>query len=235
MQPYTFKVIDGEEVAIPNEKYWKQLEQQKYALLLKKSSIPKNYWDIDFTNYKGVKSLDSKQKAEIYAHKCKEEKFHSVNLFLTGGNSTQKSMIACAIGKEFLRQGLRVKFVYAGYLIDLLLKTTGFDYKQDLIDDLKKISSVDLLIIDDIFDSAKSIYWKNSPDLIIGAWDTFLRNFIHEDRRIIVTSNFTVEAIKEKFGESLYQLIARDFLQLFFYDDIKTERRKRLSDDLFVE
>lgn len=229
MNPYNIKTIDGEDVAIRNEDYWKKKEQEKFELYLIRSGIPKNYWDIDFIDYQGDKSIDSKNKCEQYAKRCLEEKFHNVNLYLAGNFSSQKSMCACAIGKEFIRQGLTVKFVYAGDLIDLLLKNQGFSFNEEFYEQLQKIIQADLIIIDDVFDSQKGVYWQKNSDLIISAWDTFLRNFIHSDKRIVMTSNFTIEVIKEKFGESLHQLISRDFLQLMFYDDIKIVRRKRFE------
>jgi len=242
MNPYNIKTIDGEDVAIRNEDYWKKKEQEKFELYLIRSGIPKNYWDIDFIDYQGDKSIDSKNKCEQYAKRCLEEKFHNINLYLCGGNgdeddssgeekthNVQKSMCACAIGKEFLRQGLKVQFVYAGKLLDLLLKTQGFNYEERFYNQLQKIIDVDLLIIDDVFDTRKSQMFINNPDTTIALWDTFLRSFIHEDKRIVMTSNYSMNMIKKKFGESIHQLIERDFLQLMFYDDIKIVRRKRFE------
>lgn len=229
MKKYIIENINGEDVAIRNEVYWKKREQEKYELLLKKSGIPKNYWDLDFSDYQGELSVDSKSKCEQYAKNCKEDRFHNINLYLVGNHSAQKSMCACAIGKEFIRQGLKVKFVYAGKLIKLLLDSNDFNLKEECYFKINDINNSDLLIIDDIFDIEKSKMYINNPHSIIAEWDTFLRNFIHEDRRIVMTSNYTVEQVKKDFGESLYQLTQRDFVELMFYDDIKIIRRDRFK------
>lgn len=228
-KPYKIEKVNGEDVAIRNEAYWIKKEQEKYELFLKKSGIPKNYWDLDFSDYKGELSIDSKNKCEQYAINCKEEKFHNINLYLVGNHSAQKSMCACAIGKEFIRQGLKVKFVYAGQLIKLLLDSSDFHLKEECYFKLNEINNSDLLIIDDIFDTQKSKMFISNPDAIIAEWDTFLRSFIHNDKRIVMTSNYTVEQVKESFGESLFQLVQRDFIELMFYDDIKIVRRTRFN------
>lgn len=229
MKKYTIEIINGEEVAVRNDSYWKKREQERYELLLKKSGIPKNYWDLDFSDYQGTLSLDSKDKCEQYAKNCKEEKFHNINLYLVGNHSAQKSMCACAIGKEFIRQGLKVKFIYAGQLIKLLWDSNDFNLKEECYFKINEINDSDLLIIDDIFDTQKSRMFVTNPDSIIAEWDTFLRSFIHADKRIVMTSNNTVEQVKEAFGESLYQLVQRDFIELMFYDDIKIVRRARFK------
>ena len=229
MKPYLTATIQGEDYAIPNPEYWKEQHKRKYEILLKKSNIPQNYWDLDFDDYEGELSVASKDKAVQYAQKCQEEKFHNVSLYMHGQWGTQKSMISCAIGKEFIRQGLSVKFVYAGELIDLLLKSQGFEYHKELEKEVDFYTHVDLLIIDDIFDKNKSVYWKKSPELIVASWDTFLRRRISEDRRTILNSNFSLEAIKEEFGESIYELLNRNFVSLTFFDEISKTRKKRFE------
>lgn len=231
-QKYILEEQNGEVVAIKNPKYWSSISKEKYELLLRKSHIPQNYHDLDFDNYQGNLSESSVRKSKLYAINCYKEKFHNVSLYLVGNHSTQKTMIACAIGKEFIRQGLQVQFVFAGELIDDLFKTQGFDRDAEIESRIKQYSEADLLIIDDIFDSKKSIYWHKNPDMIIALWDTFLRRQISEDKRVILTSNYTIDVIHEKFGESLYQLINRNFLQFEFFDSITNIRRQRF-DNLF--
>ena len=127
----------------------------------------------------------------------------------------------------------KVKFIFASELIDLIMKTQGYGYKEDIEFQLKNILNSDLLIIDDIFDEAKGTYWKSNPDLVIGAWDKFLRRQLSEEKRIILTSNTTMTTIQKKFGESLYELISRNFYDLQFTKKIKDEKRKKKFDNLW--
>lgn len=229
MKPYEYKEIDGELRAIPNPEYWADNKKKLYEIYLKRAEIPKNYWDIEFSDYKGEQSKKSCRKCAIYASKAHDEKFHNVNLYLVGERGCQKTMCACNVGKAFIRQGLKVKFVYASELIDLLMKAQGFSYVKEVEDKIKEYTEVDLLIIDDIFDTEKGTYWKKSPELVITAWDKFLRRQISEDRRVILTSNYSVASIEEKFGKSIFDLIDRNFIELRFYDNINDVRKKRFE------
>ena len=229
LNPYIYKEIEGELYAIPNKEYWEKNQQKLYEIKLKKSYIPKNYWDIEFDDYKGELSIDSKDKCMKYAYNCKEEKFHNVNLYLVGERSCQKTMAACNIGKQYIKQGLTVKFVYASELIDLLMKSQGFSYIEQVEQKIKEYTDADLLIIDDIFDKEKGTYWKNNPELVITAWDKFLRRQISEDRRVVLTSNYSVDTVESKFGRSIYELIDRNFIELRFYDNIQDVRKQRLK------
>jgi len=229
----------GETILKLNPDYKEYMEDKKYRIRLKNSGIPKNYWDIEFDDYIGENSRNSLDKAIIYSERCLEEKFHNVNLFLTSStNGTQKSMVACNIGKEFIKNNLTVKFVYASELIDILLKSQGYgsnkqiSYNGEMIEPeyiLNNLYSVDLLIIDDIFDKKKSTYWKSSPELAITSWDKFLRKRISEDKRMVLTSNFNMDSIEVDFGTSLYNLLHRNFVELNFYDSVVEKRIKRFD------
>jgi len=228
-RPYIIEKRDGIFTAKRNESYWKEMAEKRYNILLAKSGIPKNYADIEFENYVGKESTESLNKCVQYVNGANDEKFHNVNLYLVGTYGTQKTMIACNIGKSFIRQGYKVQFSYASEFIDLIMKTQGFNYIEEIEDKIKKITGADLIIIDDIFDQDKGTYWKNSPELVISAWDKFLRRIISEDKRVILTSNHGIEVIKTKFGRSLYHLIERNFISLSFHDSISETRKSRFK------
>lgn len=215
--------------AEPNPEYWEIKRKEKYQLLLKKSGIPENYWDISFENYVGDRSLDSKIKCELYAKRCREEKYHNINLYLTGSNSCQKTMILCNIGMECIRQGAYVLYIQSGDLGNILMRNQGYSFEEESLDDIKKLKDADILLIDDLFDEHKHLYWKKSKELTIAPIDNFIRSFIHRDKRVVITSNFSIEGIKEKFGESLYHLLSREFLELFFYDSVREVRSSRFE------
>ena len=235
MEKYIFKRdSDGTKVAIRNEAYWKDINNKKYELLLKRSDIPKFYWDINFKDYKGDLSKEELNKAIKYAENCFTEKFDYVNLYLwSDANSSQKTAVAINIGKEAIRQGKRVKFVLAGTLIDRLIKNQGFNYNEEIEYYLKNIKECDMLLIDDIFDTKKSIHW-NSSDLIISEIDRFLRELCSSGIKIIMTSNVSIENIKNKFGLSIYALVERNFYPLEFRDSIK-HHRKKMFENIFED
>jgi len=233
--PYTFKRDNtGEKIACRNEAYWKEIGKKKYELLLKRSDIPKFYWNIEFKDYKGELSKESLKRAIKFSQKCFTPEFDYVNLYLwSEENSSQKTAVACNVGKELLKQGKSVSFLYFGTLIDMLLKQSGFNYHEDIAFKLNKLKNVDILIIDDVFDTKKSIQWSNS-DLIISEIDRFFREVLTSDLKVIMTSNIPIINIKKKYGVSLFELISRNFYPLQFNDSIK-KYRKKMFENIFDE
>jgi DNA replication protein DnaC len=223
---------DGDTYAIPNPEYEKHLLKTKYQLHLQCSLIPTYYWEIEFENYQGDKTTPNYKKILHYAQNLKLEKYKNVNLYLHGPSSTQKTALAVNILKEGIKQGYKVRFVLAGVLIDTLMKIQGFKFDLDIDNFIKDLKSADLLVIDDAFDVNKTLMWKNSDNknIIISEWDTFLRSFLSSNSRIIFTSNFAPEVIKQYFGDSLFQLIDRNCVALQLNDSIKDYKKEKLSD-----
>ena len=220
--------------AVKNKEHWEDIQKRKYDILLKRSEIPQFYWNIDFEDYKGDLSSDSVDKCIIYSKNCFTEKFDYVNLYLwSEANSSQKTAVMCNIGKEVLKTGKSVKFVLAGTLIDRLIKNQGFNYNEEIEYYLKNLKEQDLLLIDDIFDSKKSIHWNNS-DLIVAEIDRFFRELCASGIKIAMTSNVPINLIGKKYGNSISELIYRNFYPLEFNDSIK-EHRKRMFENIFDE
>lgn len=236
MKPYDFVEKDGEVYAVPNEKYWSEMGKKKYKIMLERSNIPHFYHNVEFSDYKGDGSKRNVQKIIKYAKECFTEKFDHIHLYLWGVNNTQKTALACNIGKEAIKQGKEVKFILAGTLIDRLMKNQGFSYTKEIEHYINDLKSKDLLIIDDAFTNEKSLMWKNpdSKNLIISEWDRFLRETVVSNTKIIVTSNIPHESIKEYYSKSLYELIDRNFIILQLLDNIKLVRKndfKNLLED----
>lgn len=235
-----FKLIktkDGEEYLIEDPHHKKNVTKKIYEILLKQSDIPSYYWDIEFKDYRGDKSKGAVERIIYYASHFHEEKFNYAHLYLYGENSGQKTALACNIGKEALRRGFTVKFILAGSLIDKLLKVQGFNYHEELEEELEKLKNHNVIIIDDIFDEKKSLLWSNkeSSNIIISAWDIFLREVVsQEKKKLVLTSNIPIEMIQTKFGTSMYELIYRNFISLGCYDSIK-QHKKQKFDNLFED
>jgi intein/homing endonuclease len=148
-----------------------------------------------------------------------------VHNFYSNGMISHNTAIACNILKEAIRKGLKCKFILAGSLIDKLMKLQGFNKDEELYDEIKELKQSDVILIDDCWDIDKNITWKNNNSLIITEWDIFLRDLLSRDTKIIMTSNFDKSIIKTHFGESLFQLIDRNFAELHFTESIKEIRK----------
>lgn len=231
--PYIIeKDKDGNEWAIKNESYWKQKALEKFKILLKRSGIPEFYWNIEWKDYKGDLSKDNLEKCIKYANEFYTSKFNHVHLYLWSEmNGSQKTACACNIGKDAIRQGYKVKFVLAGTLIDMLMKNNGFNFNEETYKQLQEFKEQDILIIDDAFSPDKSLIWKSSTNnnIIISEWDRFLRELVSSNVKIIVTSNMTIDRIKELYSESLFELIDRNFVVMLFQDSIKKYKKKQFD------
>jgi DNA replication protein DnaC len=218
---------NGHEVAVDNPEYFKIFQKDKYDLFFKKSNIPSFYYDISFDDYFGQKSNEEIRKIRYYAEHCHEDKFKYVSLYLWGKGSTQKTCLACNIGKQAIKNGLRVKFIHASELIDYLLKVSSYSRDEKielLLDDLRE---QDLLIADDL---CKGTYFKNNPDLVINAWDNFLRPLLANGRKIIFTSNNSLDSVKDMFGDSLAELLERNCEIIQLTESVKQKRKLNVSD-----
>ena len=134
------------------------------------------------------------------------------------------------VGKELLKQNINVKFVLAGELISLLMKNSGYTNDRELNDKINKYKKCKLLLLDDIFDVEKSLYWKNSNDLVKTEWDIFLRYREANQLRTIVTSNYPMNTIHVKFGKSLQSLFNRSYVELKFFDSVEEKAKNNIED-----
>jgi DNA replication protein DnaC len=222
---------DGNEYFIENSEYRKKIQRERYDFFLKKSDIPSFYWNINFRDYKGDKSSKEIKQIVHYAENCHKEKFNHVHLYLYGNQGCQKTAGMCNVLKQGIRNGLKVKFILAGTLISYLLKVQGFSQDEDVETKLKELKQCDLLAIDDIGDINKSVYWtkSESKNLIISCWDTFLREVLSSNTKVIMTSNFDITIFKQYFGESLYELIDRNFAQIHLTQSVKSVRKLNVN------
>ena len=228
-EPYIIHKTATEEIAVDNPEYQKKIQNEKYLLYLKQSGIPEFYHTIEFKDYHGNKESDEFKKIFYYANHCHEEKFDHVSLYLYGSNGVQKTAISSNIGKQAIRNGLRVKFVLAGDLINKLIKLQGYvDYNNEIIQNIyrqvQELKQCDLLILDDVGDPEKTLQWKNSPLLTV-EWDNFFRELLASKTKIVMTSNFDIETFKQYFSQSIFELLDRNTVKIHLTESIKNIRK----------
>ena len=141
LPPYIFKTIENESYAIPNQDYWKEINQKKFSILLKKSGIPKFYWDVEFKDYVGELSKDNVDKLQYMVGHIYEEKFKDINLYIWGTETgTQKSALACSFGRECIKKRLQVKFMLFGSFVNYLMKLQGFNRDIEADEKIKELT-----------------------------------------------------------------------------------------------
>jgi DNA replication protein DnaC len=200
----------GEELASINPE-WKKLQILKYFnYYLKMSGIPENYWSYTLDNIH-VNSTILDQAKEFVSNVDTDK---TASLYLWGDNSTGKTTVACVIAKELIKLNLNCFYMLSSDVIDSLMASSG--YNTSMTDEISvirnRLKEVDILIIDDIFDKNKSLYWSTqSNNLIIGQWDYLIRYRCSHRKKNIFTSNIDIKQVYNDFGKSVGELLEANF------------------------
>ncbi|WP_290203809.1 IS21-like element helper ATPase IstB [uncultured Muribaculum sp.] len=112
------------------------------------------------------------------------------NLFITGSAGTGKSFLACALGHEACKRGIRTLYANAAKLLGLLKVAK---VKNCLEAELKKIERCQLLILDDLF--LVQLDAKERPILLDIIEDR------HERKSIIITSQYPSSSWYDMVGD----------------------------------
>lgn len=111
----------------------------------------------------------------------------AVCLTLAGKTRRGKSHIAAAIAREWIKSGLRVKFIEVTELLEELKGRFGEGAQPDL---LPQITSPDLLILDDAY-AHQETRWADS---MVSRW---IRARFREQKALIVTTNLGLLEIEQ--------------------------------------
>lgn len=219
---------DGEIVVKLNPEWKSYIQNVKYDFYLKDSHIPKDYWDLDFSHVSIGTNKSVVDKCIEYCNLLGNKKLKK-SLYLYGENSSGKTTAMCALGKCCIRKGLKIKFILSSDLLSLLQKTSGYSLNEELEKEKQNLESCDILLIDELFDSTKSLVWKgDSKNLVVAEWDSFLRHMLSNDKKIICTSNILPARISSGYSKSLYELVDRNFELLEFTESVKEKRKTRI-------
>lgn len=112
------------------------------------------------------------------------------NLFITGSSGTGKNFLACALGHEVCKKGIRTMYTNAAKLLGLLKVAK---VRNNLEAELKKIEKCQLLILDDLF--LVQLAPKERPILLDIIEDR------HERKSIIITSQYPSTSWYDMVGD----------------------------------
>lgn len=152
-------------------------EKLRVEKIVKKiqSTIPKKFWDIETE-----KSLN---------------KYKDKSLFIHGKAGVGKTVLACSLAKEYIRQGRNVKFI--SYIKFIRTLQGGFLRKEDVYGLANKIALYEgMLIIDDFGVSKTTEFVCDSVYGIINEREM-------EMLPMIITSNHDLNEIANMFDERI--------------------------------
>ena len=221
---------DGDVFVYEDEETVREKRKLRYEYFLKNSGIPPFYHTINFEDYKGDKNNKEFLYIKHYADNCHTKEFAHVHLFIYGIHSTQKSALMYNVCKEAIKNGMKVKCILAGTLIDKLMKLQGFNYIEEIYNEIQELKKCDLIAVDDFGDIEKSLHWSGAnKGMILSEWDRFLREVLASNTKIVTTSNYDKHNINQHFGKSIAELIDRNFFAVHLTESIKEIRQYNVS------
>lgn len=138
-------------------------------------------------------------------------KTNQQNLLFFGSPGTGKTFLSSCIAKELLDDGYLVVYRTSDGLIQNL-KEVKFNDNHDLMD---LLLNCDLLIIDDLGTELTTEFSK--VELF-----NFLNAKLLRKKKMIVSTNLTIENLKKKYDERIYSRLVGDFnLYKFLGDDLR--------------
>lgn len=138
-------------------------------------------------------------------------KSHEQNLLFFGSPGTGKTFLSSCIAKELLDDGHLVVYRTSDGLIQNL-KEVKFNDNHDLLD---LLLNCDLLIIDDLGTELTTEFSK--VELF-----NFLNAKLLRKKKMIVSTNLTIENLKKKYDERIYSRLVGDFnLYKFLGEDLR--------------
>jgi DNA replication protein DnaC len=221
----------GEVYTYVSEARKRELREQRREAYLQYSDIPKEYWKFRFDN----KDLDGQinmSRGLILEGLDFIDNFDKKNtcLYLWGNqNATGKTTLACAIAQELMLKGYSCFFSYAKTLIDNMMKLSGFNNDEDSQYYIDRIKNSDVVVIDDIFDPNKSLYWNSkNNNVIISEWDSIIRYCLNDNKKLILTSNKSRDEVASLYSKDIASLLDRGFKFIHFKESVLEARQKRL-------
>lgn len=206
-------------------------QKQLVDIYYKKSDISKLLSNNNFSNFtlahfrattEAGERVSPKENMQIIVNNIQENYLnafnsHERNLLFTGNPGTGKSFLSHCIAKSLLDKGHLVVYRTADELLSDL-KNIKFQNNYE-IEEL--LLNCDLLIIDDLGT-------EQITDFSISELFTFLNKKILKQKKMLVSTNLSPEAIKNNYDERIYSRLMGNFTTLkFIGDDIRIEMKKK--------
>lgn len=143
-QPAITELDFEERLGLLVERQWLWKDNRSLAFRLKKALLKINNASLEDIDYRHGRGLKRAQIEQLRASRWVQE--HR-NCIITGPTGIGKSYLACALGHQACRDGLRVQYFYAPKLFRSLEAAHA---DGSLVRLLKNLARLDLFIIDDL-------------------------------------------------------------------------------------
>lgn len=169
-----------------------------YLSYLVEARIPRDYWWLSLDD---LDLVEDKYKEFVWyylEHLDKAVK-RGLGVMFLGKNGTGKTSMQCAIGKEAVVQGYRVRYFTAQQYIEA---GRGNTKDSGLLDDYE---SADVILLDEV----DKVYIKSGSDYVPKTIEEFLRRMVSANKVVIACTNYTGDELTEAFGTSTVSMLQR--------------------------
>ena len=189
----------------------------RYLIRLTLSKIPIEYWNLHLDSLKV--SSEYKDTVGYYIDNIENAADKGMGVFFTGSNGIGKTSMMCEIGK------VAVAHCFAVQYFTVYEYVTGIQNGDTEIWD-SKINSAGFCLIDEI----DKKYMKSGSDFVVKTVDNLFRKILNAGKVIIACTNWTLDEIRENFGESISSLI---FGKCKIVNMIGSDYRSELQESFF--
>lgn len=188
---------------------------------VKRANIPELYWNASMAEIPD--NLKYKKRIQNYLESIEKMMKDGINLYLWSIDyGTGKTSIASIIAKEALRYGYTAFFEESGMLKSSIINKESFEEGTTVE---SRISSVDLLILDDLGKE-----YRTSSGYSENFLQTLLRNRVQNKKAVIITGNIHPENIEKIYGKDFLALVLESTIPIEISGhDYRRSRAKELN------
>lgn len=172
-------------------------KRDRLKILLKNSLMERSFYDNTFENWDFKKGDKRFYNLGLkYAENFKKIKEEGLGLLITGSVGNGKSYLSFAIANSLLKKGVPVVCISINGLLERIRETYNSWGREGEYEILKSIEAADLLVIDDL-GTEQGTEWSLSKIY------TILDSRYRKKLPTIVTSNYSLGQLKERYGERI--------------------------------
>lgn len=204
----------------------KVAQEFKVFIEMWKSGVPLKYWEY---NAEDIDHETARAAVNKYVDKMDQCVMKGIGLYLWGPQGSGKTLAACVILKEAIKQGYQVQFTMLTEILERYCNTMYDEVGRH--DFRNRILDADILVIDDI----DKIHISKNSNFADAAYDYLFRTRANKKLPIIVTSNLRSDRFAEQegmsFGDSLLSLFKEHLYNVKVRsEDKRIDIQKRLGE-----
>lgn len=166
-----------------------------YVCDLIESTIPRNYWWLDL---EGLEVAEEYKKFIIwFITRLDKAVTNGLGILFMGANGIGKTSMQCAIGKEAVVQGFKVRYYTAQQYLEA--KKSKDENK------IKDMESAQIILLDEL----DKVYISKGSNYVMRTLEDYLRRMTSEGKSLIICTNGDEDYLKKTFGDSTLSALNR--------------------------